>query len=136
VEPQESEARRAVREARERAAREGKRVAVIFGAGWCGDSSALEAALEHRLVAPIVDPAFVVVRVDVGNRDRNLDLMADYGMAVERGIPTVAVLEPDGRLVAAQRDGELADAGSLGPVEIATMFHRWSRAAAPAALSE
>ena len=117
----------AIAAACERAAREGKRVAVVFGADWCQDSRALDAVFEHPLVAPIVEPAFVVVKVDIGNRDKNLDLMADYGMAVDRGIPAVAVLEPDGRLVAAQRDGEFADARSLGPLDFATEFHRWSK---------
>lgn len=125
------DARRDVAAALARAAREGKRVAVVFGAGWCADSRALEAALAHRLVAPIVQPAFVLVEVDVGNRDRNLDLMAEYGMAVERGIPAVAVLDPDGRLIAAQRDGEFASARAMSPIEIATEFHHWSRAPAP-----
>lgn len=122
-----SSARRDLAAACERAAREGKRVAVVFGADWCADSRALDAALAHPLVAPIVEPAFVVVKVDVGNRDKNLDLMADYGMAVERGIPAVAILEADGRLVTAQREGELGDARSLGPLDFATQFHRWAK---------
>lgn len=125
--PETSEARAAVTAARARAAAAGKRVAVVFGADWCPDSRALDAALAHPLVAPIVAPAFELVRVDVGRRDRNLDLMAEYGMDVWKGIPAVAVLEADGTLVAAQRDGELSTARGLSPVEIATVFHRWVR---------
>ena len=100
-------------------------MAVVFGADWCPDSHALDAALEHRLVRPIVEPAFVVVPVDVGNRDRNLSLMADYGMEVERGIPAVAILEGDGSLVKAQRDGEFRTARGLTVAQIAGFFHRW-----------
>jgi thioredoxin 1 len=125
-----SDARAALAVALERAAASGKRVAVVFGADWCPDSRALDAALLHPLVAPIVDPAFEVVRVDVGRRDRNLDLLADYGMDVWKGIPAVAVLEADGTLIAAQRDGEFRNARALAPIEIATVFHRWSRPAA------
>lgn len=125
--PATSEARTAVAAARERAAAAGKRVAVLFGADWCPDSRSLDAALAHPLVAPIVEPAFEVVHVDVGRRDRHLDLMAEYGMDVWKGIPALAVIEPDGTLVGAQREGEFRTARDLAPIEIATAFHRWAK---------
>jgi thioredoxin 1 len=118
-----SPARAALDEAREQASREGKRVAVVFGADWCPDSRSFDAALAHPLVQPIVDHGFVTVKVDVGRRDRNLDLMADYGMDVWKGIPAVAILEPDGTLVAAHREGELRNARSLTPLEVVAFFH-------------
>ena len=52
-------------------------------------------------------------------------------MAVENGIPAVAILEPDGSLVAAQRQGEFRNASSLLSVaEIVSFFHRHAPAAA------
>lgn len=124
-----AEVQAGIEAARAQAAREGKRVAVVFGADWCPDCYAFESSLKHRLVAPIVDPAFVIVKVSVGNRNRNLELMEGYGMAVENGIPAVAVLEPDGKLVAAQRHGEFRNASSLLSVaEIVSFFHRWAPA--------
>lgn len=109
------------------AGREGKRVAVVFGADWCPDCFALNKALTHRLVTPILDPSYVVVKVSVGNRNQNLDIMADYGMDVVRGIPAIAILEPDGTLLKAQTDGEFRNASSLLSVaEIVTFFHAWA----------
>lgn len=119
----ETSSRAALDEARDRASRENKRVAVIFGASWCSDSRALDAALVHPLVEPIVNRGFVVLKVDVGRRDRNLDLMAEYGMDVWKGIPAVAILEPDGTLVAAQREGEFRNARSTTPLEVVSFFH-------------
>ena len=117
----------AISAARRQASQEGKRVAVVFGADWCPDCDAFKKALSHRLVAPIVDPNYVVVKVSVGNRDRNLDLMEEYGMTVDSGIPAVAVLAPDGSLLAAQREGEFRNASALLSVaEIVTFFHRWA----------
>jgi thioredoxin 1 len=121
------DAHAAIEAACRQAAAEGKRVAVVFGANWCPDCEAFKRALGHRLVAPIVDPHFVVVKVSVGNRDRNLDLMAEYGMNVGSGIPSVAILEPDGSLVVAQRDGEFRNASALLSVaEISSFFQRWT----------
>jgi thiol-disulfide isomerase/thioredoxin len=117
--------------ARQRAAREGKRVAVVFGADWCPDCHAFQKALGHRLLAPLLDAGYVVTHVSVGNRDRNLDLMRSYGMAVGSGIPAVAILEPDGGLVAAQRDGQFRNSSALLSVaEIASFFERWKPAPA------
>jgi protein disulfide-isomerase len=118
--------RAGIEAAKVKAAQEGKRVAVVFGADWCPDCFAFESALKHRLVLPIVEPSFVFVKVSIGNRNRNLELMTDFGMAVENGIPAVAILEPDGTLVAAQRQGEFRNASALLSVaEIVSFFHRW-----------
>lgn len=119
--------RAALQEALSQAAREGKRVAVVFGADWCPDSRTLDATLVHPLVQPIVDHGFVILKVDVGRRDKNLDLMAEYGMDVWKGIPAVAVLEPDGTLVAAQREGEFRNARALTPLEVVSFFHPFLR---------
>jgi thioredoxin 1 len=120
------DARAAIEVASRQAAEEGKRIAVVFGANWCPDCEAFKRALGHRLVAPIVDPNFVVVKVSVGNRDRNLDLMADYGMNVGGGIPSVAILEADGSLVVSQRDGQFRNSSALLSVaEISAFFQRW-----------
>jgi protein disulfide-isomerase len=130
---EQEDAREHIDEARRQAAAEGKRVAVVFGANWCPDCEAFKRSLGHRLVAPIVDPNFVVVKVSVGNRDRNLDLMAEYGMNVGSGIPSVAILEPDGSLVIAQRDGQFRNASALLSVhEISSFFQRWAPARADA----
>ncbi len=125
-----ADSRRRVEEARRQAADAGKRVAVVFGAAWCPDHQAFERALRSKYVAPFVDGVFEVVVVDVGQRDRNLELMGEYGMVVERGIPAVAVLEPDGTVVAAQKEGEFSTARSLPVVEIADFFHRYGKAEA------
>ncbi len=117
----------AIQAARQQARREGKRVAVVFGADWCPDCFALNKALTHRLVTPVVDPNYVIVKVSIGNRNQNLDIMSDFGMDVVRGIPAIAILEPDGTLIKAQTDGEFRNANSLLSVaEIVSFFHAWA----------
>src|SRR5689334_6493410 len=122
-----ADAHAAIDAALKQAALEGKRVAIVFGADWCPDCYALNRALTHRLVTPILDPSYIVVKVSVGNRNQNLDIMADYGMDVVRGIPAIAILEPDGTLLKAQTDGEFRNANSLLSVaEIVSFFHAWA----------
>ena len=122
-----ADAHASIESALKQAGREGKRVAVVFGADWCPDCFALNKALTHRLVTPILEPSYIVVKVTVGNRNQNLDIMADYGMDVVRGIPAIAILEPDGTLLKAQTDGEFRNASSLLSVaEIVSFFHAWA----------
>lgn len=102
-------------------------MAVVFGADWCPDCDAFKKALGHRLVMPVLEPSYEIVRVSIGDRDKNLDFMAQYGMTVDSGIPAVAVVEADGSLVAAQLDGEFRNASSLLSVsEIVAFFQRWA----------
>lgn len=123
----EADAHAAIKAALKLAGREGKRVAVVFGADWCPDCYALNRALTHRLVTPILEPSYIVVKISVGNRNQNLDIMADYGMDVVRGIPAIAILEPDGTLVKAQTDGEFRNANALLSVaEIVSFFHAFA----------
>ena len=120
------EGRERILAARRRAAAEEKHVAVIFGADWCPDSKAFDRALEHRLVRPIVEPSFALVPLDVGQRDRCQELMAELDLDVRRGIPSMAILDAEGEIVGALRDGELRNARGMSPLEIATLFHRWA----------
>jgi thiol-disulfide isomerase/thioredoxin len=118
-------ARRRIAAAIERAKGAGRRVMVVFTGDWCGDSKALLAALEHPLVAPLVALGLEVVVLDAGNRDRHLALAEGWGLSYARGLPAVAVLDGDGELVAATRQGELASARLLSPIDVATLVHRW-----------
>jgi hypothetical protein len=121
------QARRRIAAAVERArsADAERRVMVVFTGDWCGDSAAFLAALEHPLVAPLVALGFEVVTLDAGNRDRHLALAEGWGLSYARGLPAVAVLDADGELVAATREGELASARLLSPIDVATLVHRW-----------
>jgi thiol:disulfide interchange protein len=77
----------------------GKRVFLDIGADWCPDCHSLAAYMEGPAGRALVEPAFHVVRIDVGMFDRNLDVVRKYVDLV--GIPTVVVLEADGSIVGA-----------------------------------
>jgi len=97
-------------------------VLVIFGANWCEDCRALDAALKSGKNAELMAKSFKVVKVDVGNFNRNLDLANSYGNPIKKGIPAAVVLSPDNQLIYATRGGELADARHMSETGIYDFF--------------
>src|SRR5882672_8920315 len=85
-------------------------VLLIFGANWCEDCRALDVSLKSTRNAELVAREFVVVKVDVGNFDRNLGVAAQYGNPIKTGIPAAVVLSPANRVLYATRAGELSNA--------------------------
>lgn len=102
---------------------ENKKVLAVFGANWCKDCRELDKAL-HGKSASLVDGKFVVVKIDVGNFDKNTDLAKEYGNPIKKGIPAAVVLTPDNKVLYATRGGELADARSMGETGIYDFFSK------------
>jgi thioredoxin len=127
-----ADARADVREAQAAAKAAGLRVLIVFGANWCEDCRALDAAMKSPRNAALIGREFVVVKVDVGNFDRNLDLVAVYGNPIARGIPAAVVVSADNRVQYATRAGELADARRMSETGVYEFF----RAAAARAASK
>jgi thioredoxin 1 len=99
-------------------------VLVIFGANWCKDCRALDAALKSSANAELIGKEFVVVKVDVGNFDRHLDIAERYGNPIKKGIPAAAVLSPKQELLYATRGGELANAREMSETGVYDFFHQ------------
>ena len=99
-------------------------VLVVFGANWCPDCRVLDIAFKEGASAPLIAKHFKVVKVDVGRFDRNTDIAERYGVPLKRGIPAVAVLSQDGRVLYATKGGELADARKMGDQGIYDFFDK------------
>ena len=99
-------------------------VLVVFGANWCPDCRALDLAFNEGASAALIREHFKVVKVDVGRFDRNVDLAQAYGIPLKKGIPAVAVLSPEGRVIYTTKSGELADARDMGQRGIHDFFAR------------
>jgi thioredoxin 1 len=89
-----------------------KQVLLVFGANWCPDCRALDKAM-HGTSRNLIDGRFEVVKIDVGNFDKNLGLAQRYGNPIARGIPAVVVLSAANQVVYATRNGELANARQM-----------------------
>ncbi|NOX95995.1 MAG: thioredoxin family protein [Alphaproteobacteria bacterium] len=76
----------------------GKRVLLVLGGNWCHDSRGLAGKFEAELAAVIAD-YYELVWVDVGHRDRNLNVVMRFGISQIFGTPTVLILSSEGDLL-------------------------------------
>jgi thioredoxin 1 len=97
-------------------------VLVIFGANWCEDCRALDAAMKSAKTAELLGREFVVVKVDVGRFDRNLPIAEQYGNPIKGGIPAAVVLSPSGQVAYTTRLGELSSARRMSASGIHDFF--------------
>ncbi|MGC1457111.1 MAG: thioredoxin family protein [Steroidobacteraceae bacterium] len=83
-----------------------------YGANWCSDCRALDKAM-HGSSQHLIDAGFELVKIDVGNFDKNLYLANRYGNPIAKGIPALVLLGADNQVIYSTRDGELASAGQM-----------------------
>jgi thioredoxin 1 len=123
--PPASQAREEITHALAEATKTHKRVLVIFGADWCYDCHVLDRALQRPDIAPTLKRNYEVVHVDVGQGDKNQDLMNEYQVPMKRGIPAMAVLSASGQLLYSQKNGEFERARALGPEDLLEFLNKW-----------
>ena len=72
---------------------------------------------------------FVFVHVNVGDKgiETNFDVAERYGIPLKKGVPALAVLEPDGRVIYAQKTGEFEAMRKMEPKSVNDFLVRWSR---------
>ncbi len=102
-----------------------RNIVLIFGANWCGDCRALDAQMHKPELASIIEKNFVIVDVDLGRWDKNLDLAEQYHVPIKHGIPALAVLNPRGNLLYAMDQGQFADARHMTYESIKAFFVQW-----------
>ena len=111
------------------ASKEHKRVLIVFGANWCYDCHVLDLAFHRPDVATLLQKNYEVVHVDVGEGDKNQDLMEQFQVPMKKGIPAVAVLDSDGKLLYSQKGGEFEKARALAPEDVLAFLNKWKPAA-------
>jgi len=123
--PADADARAEIREALAQAAKKHHRVLVVFGADWCYDCHVLDLAFHGEDLAPIVAKNYEVVHIDIGEGNKNQDVMKDYQVPMEKGIPAIAVLDHSGKLLFSQKDGEFEKARSLDHKTLLAFLNQW-----------
>ncbi len=121
-----ADAKLEIKEALAKAARNHQRVILVFGANWCYDCHVLDQAFHQPDITPLVTKNFQVVHVDIGDDgQKNSDLAQKYEVPVERGVPALAVLAPDGKLLYAQKNHEFSKARAMDPDDLIAFLNKW-----------
>jgi thioredoxin 1 len=107
------------------AGKEHKRVILVFGGNWCFDCHVLNESFHSKGIAPTVERNFEVVHVNIGEGDKNLDLAKKYEVPLNKGVPSLAVLDPDGTLVYSQKQGEFESTARIGPEDVLQFLEKW-----------
>lgn len=102
-----------------------KRVLLDFGGNWCGDCRVLDIYFHNAVNLPILQANFVLVHVNVGEYDANLDLAKKYGIPLEKGVPALAVLSDTGKLLFSQRNKEFERMSLVEPNDVTRFLVRW-----------
>ncbi len=123
--PENVDAKAEIAEALATAAKTHRRVILVFGGNWCYDCHALDAAFRSAEIAPIVNKNFVVVHVNIGEYDKNLDLADKYDVPLKKGVPASAVLGSDGTLLYSQRQGEFESAKRISKEDVVAFLEKW-----------
>ena len=108
-----------------------KPVIVVFGANWCPDCRVLDGALKHGASATLLARDFMIVKVDVGHMDKNVDLAKAYGVPLKKGIPAVAIISPKNEVLYVTKEGELSSAQKMGDDGIYQFFKRVTASTKP-----
>ena len=123
--PEITDAQANVNAALQRATKEHKRILLIFGGDWCGDCQVLDINLHDSANVDLLTSNFVVVHVNVGHMDQNVDLAAKYGVPLSKGVPAVSVIDAKGKVIHAQATGEFADMRHMDPRSVNQFLNQW-----------
>jgi thioredoxin 1 len=116
-----------IRRALTSAGKQHKNVLLDFGGNWCIDCHVLENAFHQPRIAPLLNANYLVVHVDVGKYDKNLDLAKKYHVNLEKGVPSLAVLDAMGKVLYATGDFERAR--MMSEDDVIQFLDKWRPAA-------
>ena len=107
------------------AALDHKRVIVDFGGNWCGDCQVLDLYFHNTENRPILESNFVLVHINIGRMDENLDIAEQYGIPVTLGVPALAVLSDKGKLLYGQHGGEFSAMRRMQSSAVTRFLVQW-----------
>jgi thioredoxin 1 len=123
--PDPSEASADIAAALKTAAQTHKRVLLDFGGDWCGDCQVLDIYFHDEKNRPLLEAGFVLVHVNIGHMDANVDIAQKYQIPLQRGVPALAVLSDKGVLLYSQKTGEFESMRSMESSAVTSFLTRW-----------
>ena len=110
------------------AAQTHKRVLLDFGGNWCGDCQVLDLHFHDVHNSKLLNSNFILVPMNVGHYDANLDIAKRYGIPLDKGVPALAVLSEKGTLLYSQRTGEFEAMRGMESSAVTGFLVQWKPA--------
>ena len=123
--PNTPDAKPEIREALMKAKAEHKRVILDFGGNWCGDCKVLDLYFHQSPNDKLLANNYILVDVNIGKYDMNTDVADKYGVPLKKGVPALAVLAPDGRVLHAQTTGEFENMRNMEASSVTDFLTTW-----------
>ena len=102
-----------------------KRILLDFGGNWCGDCQVLDIYFHDPSNRPILDANFVLVHINIGMTDANLELAKKYEVPLDKGVPALAVLSENGKLLYSQKGGEFEAMRRMQSSSVTSFLVQW-----------
>jgi hypothetical protein len=90
-----------------------------------GDCQVLDLYFHDATNRPILEANFVLVHVNIGHMDANVEIAEKYGIPLRKGVPALAVLDEKGALLYSQKSGEFEDMRNMQSSEVTKFLLHW-----------
>jgi thiol:disulfide interchange protein len=101
-----------------------KRVILDFGGDWCGDCQVLNIYFHQSPNAELMAKYFVLVDVNIGKEDANLEIAQKYGVPMPHGVPALVVVDGQGKILYSQKN-EFSDMRNMQPTSVTEFLNKW-----------
>jgi len=102
-----------------------KRIILDFGGNWCPDCHVLDLYFHDPANRPILEANYILVHVNIGRMNENLDIAERYQIPLRKGVPALAVLGDGGELLFSQRTGEFEAMRGMQSSAVTDFLVRW-----------
>ena len=102
-----------------------KRIILDFGGNWCTDCHVLDRYFHDSANGPILEANYILVHVNIGRMDENVDIAERYRIPLRKGVPALAVLGEHGELLFSQRTGEFEAMRGMQSSAVTEFLARW-----------
>jgi thiol:disulfide interchange protein len=106
-----------------------KRVILDFGGNWCTDCRVLDIYFHDSANKALLEGNYVLVHVNIGRMDANVDIAQHFQIPLNKGVPAVAVLDEQGKLLYSQKTGEFEAMRHMQSNSVTEFLVRWKRPA-------
>jgi thioredoxin 1 len=104
-----------------------KRIIIDFGGNWCPDCHVLDGYFHDSTNGPLLEASYILVYVNIGRLNENLDVARRYQVPLGKGVPALAVLDEHGELLYSQKTGEFEAMRRMQSSAVSEFLTHWKR---------